>query len=217
MKKIISIISLLICIDTIAFGCTMIPSVWKTINNITDKSQPPSVFALTEAFMQIKNKFEREMRASKMPVKPFVLRSLLNASDSSIVSEEEYSLIKEAAEMVFKDCEIIPYQNLKKEGEENNIKYNFKNKFKVNLYFSEAKHTNIEMIDINPQIWALLRFIVRDEVKVFVRISEGEDDIPLFIDEFEVSPTIIVNPLISPVGGFFIRFERNNSKIKIYN
>ena len=194
------------------WGCTMIPSVWKTINNITDENRPPSVFALTEAFMQIRKKFDKEMRASRISVKPFVFRSLLNASGSSIVTKEEYSLIKKAAEMVFKDCEIIPYEYLKDEGEENKINYNYDNKFKVNLYFSEAKHTNIEMIDINLQIWALLRFIIRDEVKVFVRISEGNDDIPLFIDEFEVSPTIIINPLISPLGGYIIKFEKNDSK-----
>lgn len=189
----------------------MIPSVWKTIKSTTVENQSPTIYALTEAFMQIKNKFEREMRASKLPVKPFVFRSLINASDSSIVSEEDYLLIKKATEIVFNSSEIIPYNDLKEYGEENNIKYDFTNKFKVNLYLSDTKQTNISMIDLNLQIWALLRLILRDEVKVFVRISEGEDDIPLFIDEFEVSPTIIIDPLITPIGGYLETVETNNS------
>ena len=188
----------------------MIPSVWKNINTTTNKNINPTVFALTEAFMQIKNKYEREMKASKISIKPVVIRSLFNASDSSIISNEDYSNIKIAAEIVFNKCEIISYTSLPDENNLNNINYDFSNKYKMDLYFSDAKQTNIEMIDINPHIWALLRFIIRDEIKVFVRIT-GDDDLPLFIDEFEVSPTIVIDPLITPFGGFLETVEKNNS------
>ena len=66
------------------------------------------------------------------------------------------------------------------------------------------------MIDLNMQVWALLRFIVRDETSVYVRVSDSSDNI-LFLDEFKVSPTIVIEPLISPIGGYFETVEKNNS------
>ena len=209
--KFFFIIAFSLSITNRLIACTMVPSVWKTINSVTDDKQPPTVYALTEVFMELVYKLDREMRASKIPVKPFVIRSIINEKDNNKVSKEIYDLIKEASEMVLKSSEILAYEKLLVNGDEK-LDYDFTNKYKVDLIISDYKTTNIEMIDINPQVWALLQFVKRDEAKVIVRISDGKDDSPLFLDEFEVSPTIIIQPLLSPVGGYIIKVEKNNFK-----
>jgi hypothetical protein len=49
--------------------------------------------------------------------------------------------------------------------------------------------------------------LLREELKVFLRVADSRA-LQIFIDEITVSPTIIVDPIISPVGGYIIRFEK---------
>ncbi len=189
----------------------MVPSVWKTIDSSTEELQSPTVFALTEAFMQFKKKYTKEMKACSIPIKPFKVRGLFSGKESEVTNKETYASIKEAMEMIFNSVEIPDFANLPKETVissqqiTNSGEYHF-----LDLYVLDSKRTSIQMIDLNMQVWALLRFIVRDETTVFIRVSDSSDNI-LFIDEFNVSPTIVIDPLITTIGGYFVTVEKNNS------
>ena len=194
-----------------SFACVMVPSVWKTIDSSTENLQSPTVFALSEAFIQFKKKFAKEMKVCRIPIKPFKVRGLFSGKESEVINKETYASIKEALEMIFNEAEIPEFANLPKETDissqqiQNSDEYYF-----LDLYVSDSKRTSIHMIDLNMQVWALLRFIVRDETSVYVRVSDGSDNI-LFIDEFNVSPTIAIEPLITPIGGYLETVEKNNS------
>ena len=189
----------------------MVPSVWKTINTSTEELQSPTVYALTEAFMQLRKKFSKEMKVCNIPVKPFSVRSLFWGKESKAVNQETYSSTKEALEMVFSDVLIPEFNKLPNENDISTQQTKVSEEhYYLDLYVSDPKKTCVQMIDMNMQIWALLRLVIRDETSVYVRVSDSNDKL-LFIDEFEVSPTIIIDPLISPIGGFLETVEKNNS------
>lgn len=194
-----------------SLACVMVPSVWKTIDSTTEELQSPTVYAMDEAFLQLKKKFSKEMKACNIPVKPFAVRSLFPGEEGKIISKETYLVVKEALEMIFKDATIPDFNKLPKDTDiptqptKNPDKYYF-----LDLYVSGFKRTNVCMIDLNMQIWALLRMVVRDEIRVYVRVSDSSENL-LFVDEFDVSPTVVVEPLITPLGGYFKTVERNNS------
>jgi hypothetical protein len=189
----------------------MVPSVWKTIESSTEELQSPTVYALTEAFMQFKKKFATEMKVCNIPVKAFKIRGLFFGKEGETINKETYSYIKEALELIFSDIIIPDFNKLPKESDI--LSQQTKNpneQYLLDLYVYNSKRTNISMIDLNMQIWALFRFVVRDETSLYVRVSDGNDNL-LFVDEFEVSPTIVIDPLITPIGGFLETVEKNNS------
>ncbi len=194
-----------------SFACVMVPSVWKTIDTSTEELRSPSVFSLTEAFMQFKKKFLTEMKVCNIRIKPFKVRSIFSGIEGESISKESYSSIKEALNNIFIDANIPDFEKLpnitdihSQQTKESDVH------FFLDLYVLDSKRTSLHMIDLNMQIWALLRFVVRDETSVYVRVSDSSDNL-LFVDEFDVSPTIIVDPLITPIGGFFETVEKNNS------
>ncbi len=192
------------------FACTQIPSVWKTIDTISDASETLTIYALNEALINFRNKIDRELRASRIAAKPFVFRTIIN-EDNNLISEEQYKIVKESADLVFKEYEFLSYAqmvNFYNNGVIDNASYT--SKFYVDLSISGAKLKNISLIDLNPRIWALLKFIRRDEVKVSTRVSNPEDDIAIFLDEFDVSPTIGIEIILAPNGCFMNKFEKNN-------
>ena len=194
------------------FACVMVPSVWKTINSSTEELQSPTVYAMTEAFLQLNKKFATEMKVCNIQVKPFIVRSLFLGKEAGTINEESYLSIKEALKMIFNDAEIPDFDKLPKDidNPQQQIKVS-SDYYYLDLFVSDSKRTSVHMIDMNMQIWALLRFVVRDETTVYVRVSDCSDNL-LFVDEFEVSPTIVIDPLISPIGGFLETVEKNNSK-----
>ncbi|MBR4328848.1 MAG: hypothetical protein IKP71_03270, partial [Candidatus Riflebacteria bacterium] len=144
-----------------SFACVMVPSVWKTIDSSTEELQSPTVFALSEAFTQFNKKFAKEMKVCRIPIKPFKIRGLFSGKESEVINQETYASIKEALEMIFNEAEIPEFANLPKETVvssqqiQNSDEYYF-----LDLYVSDSKRTSIHMIDLNMQVWALLRFIV---------------------------------------------------------
>lgn len=189
----------------------MVPSVWKTIESSTEELQSPTIYALTEAFMQFKKKFVTEMKVCKIPVKAFKVRGLFSGKEGETVNKETYSSIKEALELIFNDIKIPDFNKLSKETDFfSQQTKNSNEQYLLDFYVYNSKRTNISMIDLNMQIWALFHFVVRDETSVYVRVSDSNDNI-LFVDEFEVSPTIVIDPLITPIGGFLETVEKNNS------
>ena len=203
---------LLLFVAVESFACVMVPSVWKTIDSSTEELQSPSVYALAEAFMQFKKKFAKEMKVCNIPVKAFMLRSLLLGKEGKTINKETYLSVKEALEQIFNDVIIPEFEKLPKESDIfSQQSKDSDEQYYLDLYVSDSKTTYINMIDLNMQIWALLRLVVRDEVTVYVRVSDCCENL-LFLDEFKVSPTIVIDPLITPIGGFIETFEKNDSK-----
>ncbi|MDD3001674.1 MAG: ankyrin repeat domain-containing protein, partial [Candidatus Riflebacteria bacterium] len=195
-----------------AFACVMQPSVWNPISTET-KESTPSVYALVEAFAQFRAKMETEMRAGKISLRPLVIVGAFDAQSEQKVDSEAYNNVSEAMNVIWRDAKILPYNELHSSFEEAYEPESAKvsnGKYTVTIMVSDAKTSLINMIDMNPQVFELLRFVIRDELKFFVRVSD-ENNIPVFLDEFDVSPTLIVDPLLSPIGGFFIRFEKNTT------
>lgn len=210
-RCIIAACSLLLFSAVETFACVMVPSVWKTIDSSTENLQSPTVYALTEAFMQLKKKFAKEMKICGIPIKSFKARYLSSGEESESINKETYLSIKEALGMVFHDIVIPDFDKLPNESDiPLQQSTNSDEAYYLDLYVSDSKRTSIHMIDLNMQVWALLRFIVRDETSVYVRVSDSSDNI-IFLDEFNVSPTIAVEPIISPIGGYFETVEKNNS------
>ena len=194
-----------------AFPCVMVPSVWKNIESTTEELNSPTVYAMTEVLMQLRKKIATEMKACKIPCKAFAIRGLFAGKDGEIANKETYLKIKEALEIAFKDVLIPDYDKLPKETDISSEQIQASDEYYyLDLYISDSKSTCINMIDLNMQIWALLRLVLRDETTVYVRASDSSNN-PFFIDEFEVSPTIVIEPLLTPLGGFFKTVERNNS------
>ena len=193
-----------------SFACTQIPSVWKTIDTTTEASESLTVYALNEAFINFREKVDKEFRANKIAARPFVFRTIIK-NDIDLVSEDEYKIVKESVDLIFKEYGILSYKEMSdfyNNGVINNA--SFSQCFYVDLSISSAKIENISLVDLNPHIWALLKFIRRDSVKVYTRVSNPEDDIAIFLDEFEVSPTIAIETALTPIGCFIIKLEKNN-------
>jgi hypothetical protein len=186
-------------------ACTMEPAVWREISTNTECFFP-STYGLVEGFLQIKKRFEMDMRASKMPIKPLVLTNL-SIKDELEFDVDAYENIAHAVGVVWKNATLLPKDKL---GSELVGDYEVpEGVYGMGIELDKCRKTTVAMIDLNPQVFSLLRLVVRDEFKVFVRITD-ETGMAVFIEELEVSPTLVVDPLLSPLGGFFVRIEKNN-------
>ncbi len=186
-------------------ACTMEPAVWHELSTSTERSFP-TTYGLAEAFLQIKKRFEMEMRASKFPIKPLIFTDVAIKSEVTF-DEKAYENLDYALGVVWRDVTLLPYKNL---GSELVSQYEVDEfHYGVSIELDKCYETNISMIDLNPQVYELLRLVLRDELKLMVRIID-ETGLPVFIEEFDVSPTLVVDPLLSPLGGYFVRIEKNN-------
>lgn len=186
-------------------ACTMEPAVWHELSTNTERSFP-SIYGLAEAFLQIKKRFETEMRATKHPIRPLVLTELAVGDDMTL-NEEGYERLGQALGVAWRDAGLLPFGELGSElmgGHKVD-----EHSYAMGVELSGCRVSTINLIDLNPQVFALLRLVVRDELKAFVRITDASG-LPVFIEEFEVSPTLVVDPLLSPLGGYFVRIEKNN-------
>jgi hypothetical protein len=183
------------CLD----ACTMTPSVWRVIEE-KEISQTPTTYGLVEAFYQIKRKLEKELIVLGLPIKPINFMEIVGQGGE--LSLEARSAFAEAADVIWKDALILPSANLSAPIDNASI-------YRARVNVLQSKSTKINMIDLNPQVFELLRFVVRDELRLHVSIMD-EEDLPVLVDEIEVSPTIVIDPLLSPIGGYLIRIEKNN-------
>ncbi|MDD2625063.1 MAG: ankyrin repeat domain-containing protein [Candidatus Riflebacteria bacterium] len=201
----------MLCFNTAA-ACVMQPSVWNQISSET-KETTPSVYVLVEALTQFRTKMETEMRAGNVAFKQLCFKGVFDALSEQKIDLETYNNLLQAINVVWRDAQILPYDELLLSFEESYEETSFvgeNNKYSVILVLSDSKTSLINMVDMNPQVYELLRFVVRDELKVFARASDSSGS-AIFLDEFDVSPTLIVDPLLSPIGGFFIKFEKNTT------
>jgi hypothetical protein len=215
MKKLlIVILSLMLQLAVSLSACTMEPSIWQTVEAV-DSEDDPGVFALSDALYQLRNKLTKELSASNVPVQPLTFVGVFYGDTPAVMSSSTRQILEQASEIVWSDARILPpaelvtspqdFVALQKAAEAAGKGY-----YTALLQISGARSSYISQIDLNFWLYQLYRCVLREEIKVLLRVADSEGT-AIFIDEITVSPTIIVDPLVSPVGGYIIRIEKNTA------
>ena len=189
-------------------ACVMEPCLWQTVE-VVDSAGDPGVLALSDALFQLRKKFAAEMAACKLPERPITFVGAY--LEETPMSSATLRILEQSAELVWNDATILPasqmvsspqdYEALQKASEKAG-----KDGYSATIHVSGAQSTAINQIDANFWLYQLYRCVMREELKAFIRIADSAGT-ALFVDEITVSPTVMVDPLISPVGGYIIRFE----------
>jgi len=215
MKKLIMIIlSLLLSGAVSLFACTMEPSIWQTVESV-DSENDPGVFALSDALYQLRKKLTKELSACNMPVRPLIFVGIFDGDPPAVISSAARQIFEQATEIVWSDARILPPSELIKSPQDyvalqKAAEAVGKESYTALLHISGARSSSISQIDLNFWLYQLYRCVLREEIKVLLRVADSEGT-AIFIDEITVSPTIIVDPMISPVGGYIIRLEKNTA------
>lgn len=195
-------------------ACTMEPNMWKRIDSV-DFPGNPGIYALTEALYQIKEKFNKEMQACNLATGPLTFTGAWYGFPAKTVGSSNYSDLQNAINVVWKDAKLINLAEMVPEENDitiqNSVAAKLSSGYAITIKVTEAKSTAINLIDLNFHCYNLFRLVLRDELRLFVRITDRSGT-AVFLDDITVSPTLIVDPLISPLGGFFIRVEKNTSR-----
>jgi len=189
-------------------ACTMEPSIWKQI----EKSGGPGdagVYALVDALSQFRDKFEREMGNCGMATGPIRLFRAVRA-DSAALSQGDYDNLLTALDVVWPDASAESFSQLQ-QSEPEPTGGVASGSYRLRLEISASGHDSIVLNDLNFKLYQLYRMVLREKVTILARVSDSTGT-PVFIDEFTVSPTILVDPIISPIGGYLIRLEKNSSR-----
>lgn len=197
-----------------ATACTMEPSVWKQIETI-DAQDGPGTYALVDALLQIKTKFDREMLACRLATGPLTFTGIWQGEKAQSADSGLYENFATAVNVVWNNALLLPAKNLVAAADDLSAQNAAAGKiaagYAATVHVTNARSTTINLIDANFKLFHLFRLVLREELRMFVRITDREGT-AVFLDEIAVSPTFIVDPLISPVGGFFIRLEKNTAQ-----
>ncbi|PKL44670.1 MAG: hypothetical protein CVV41_04705 [Candidatus Riflebacteria bacterium HGW-Riflebacteria-1] len=193
-------------------ACVMEPGVWQTVE-VIDSAGDPGVLALSDALFQLRKKFAAEMAACKIPERPITFVGAY--LDETPMSSSTLTILEQSVELVWNDARVLPASELVSSPEDYVALHKAAEKagkdgYSATIHVSGAQSTAINQIDVNFWLYQLYRCVMREELKAFIRIADSSGT-ALFIDEIAVSPTVMVDPLISPVGGYIIRFEKNTA------
>ncbi|PKL49919.1 MAG: hypothetical protein CVV42_04475 [Candidatus Riflebacteria bacterium HGW-Riflebacteria-2] len=215
MKHLIIIILSLMLSGAVSLSaCTMEPSIWQTVEAI-DSEDDPGVFALSDALYQLREKLTKELSACNMPVQPLTFVGIFYGDTPTEMSSSTRQILEQATEIVWNDARILPPAELVRSPQDfvalqKAAEAAGKESYTALLQISGARSSSISQIDLNFWLYQLYRCVLREEIKVLLRVADSEGT-AIFIDEIAVSPTIIVDPMLSPVGGYIIRLEKNTA------
>ncbi|OGK07373.1 MAG: hypothetical protein A2W80_02195 [Candidatus Riflebacteria bacterium GWC2_50_8] len=211
-KLLLSVFTLLFAAQLNA--CVMEPAIWQTVE-VVDSTDDPGVFALSDALYQLRRKFSAELAACKMPELPITFVGAFYGETPVVMSSSLLRILEQSVELIWSDARVLPeselagspddYVLLQKAAEKAG-----KESYSATIHVSDARNTAINQIDLNFWLYQLYRCVMREELKVFIRITDSSGT-AVFIDEIAVSPTVMVDPIISPLGGYIIRFEKNTA------
>lgn len=212
LLKYLLIIFVLIC-SNIAYSCTMADSYWQELDTKTIASKPRA-YALSDALYILRNKCEKEMLACNLATGPIFITGVFYNGVSAKNDNELYEEAKLAAEIIWPNVVIASSSEMPNGPEDYEqidlLAKKYSQGFTVTLNCENAKETIMNFIDINPQFYEYLKFVYREELKVNIRVADSSC-IPIYLDEINVSPTVIIQPYLSPIGGYIYIFEKNNT------
>ncbi len=189
-------------------ACTMEPSIWKQIEK-TGGPGDAGVYALADALLQFRDKFDKEMRNCGLATGPIRLFRAVRA-DNVPLSQGEYDNLLAALDIVWSDVSAEAFAQLHQPEPEPKAGV-ASGGYRLRLEISNSGHDMIVLNDLNFKLYQLYRTVLREEVRILTRVSDAAGN-PVFIDEFSVSPTILADPIVSPLGGYLIRLEKNSSR-----
>lgn len=210
MRKLVKVILLFMLLPVLQplIACTMEPSIWKQIEK-TGGPGDAGVYALADALLQFRDKFEKEMRNCGLATGPIRIFRAVRA-DSVPLSQGDYDNLLAALDVVWSDASSEAFAQL--QLPESELTGGLASAgYRLQLEISASGHDAIILNDLNFKLYQLYRMVLREEVRILTRVSDATGN-PVFIDEFAVSPTILVDPIISPLGGYLIRLEKNSSR-----
>ena len=210
MRKLVKVILLFMLLPVLQplIACTMAPSIWKQIEK-TGGPGDAGVYALADALLQFRDKFEKEMRNCGLATGPIRIFRAVRA-DSVPLSQGDYDNLLAALDIVWSDASSEAFSQL--QLPESELTGGLASAgYRLQLEISASGHDTIVLNDLNFKLYQLYRMVLREEVRILTRVSDAAGN-PVFIDEFAVSPTILVDPIISPLGGYLIRLEKNSSR-----
>jgi hypothetical protein len=215
MKNTFFIILFFLLMPLYLSACTMEPSLWDTLE-IVDGESDPGVFALTDALYQLHKKMFDDLSACGIPVLPITVVAAFQGDDQAVMSDTALKSLEHAMQIAWQDATLLSASELVKSPEdfialEKAGKKVGDRSYSAMIKVAGARSASINQIDLNFWLYQLYRCVLREEIRVFIRIADSSGT-ALFIDEITVSPTVIVDPMISPVGGFIIRFEKNTAR-----
>ena len=192
----------------------MEPSVWQEIDT-GEINNTIGVYALIDAFYQFKDKFDKEMKTCGLATGPITFIGAWKGEKATLLTADQYTKLQTAVARVWKNADILPLSEFVVSNNDillqNKKAQALKSGYAAIIHILSSKSSLINLIDLNFNYYSLLRLVMRDEMKLFIRIID-RNGMPVFVEEFEVSPTFIADPLISPIGGFLIRLEKNTSR-----
>ncbi len=192
----------------------MEPSAWTQIETQSSPGNT-STYALVDALLQFREKFEREMTACNLATGPIIFVGAWNSETGKTISQQQYENLAEAMQVVWPDSRLVDYDSLLAEMN-NPVAAGSGEKtqgvgHRAGIQLSGERSSTISLLDRNFKLFQLFRLVLREELRMFTRVTDADEN-ALFVDEFSVSPTILVDPAFSPLGGFFFRLEKNSSR-----
>lgn len=203
----------ILCAGFSASACKMEPSVWQRISQV-DEPADPGMIAMTDALFQMREKFEREMRAANLASGPMTIIGAWYGSNHESADEERFENLRHAAESVWKDVRCIDLEKMIKSHEDlaemTKRSVEVGHGYSVTVHFAESRFAAINLIDLNLRYICFLRLVYREETRLFARVLDAGGN-TVFVDEFHVSPTFSIDPMITAVGGFVLRYDKNSA------
>lgn len=207
---------LLLFFITVCFAgnaCEMEPSFWVTVEEIQTESAP-GIYSISDALNKITRRFMRGLRATNDDFLPIAFIAAFDENPPVKVLPEVFELIEVSARLAWRDKYISrgldklvkaydDYENIVASAQD------LCGYYSATIHVSNTGSSVINQVDVNFYLYTMVRTVYREEARVFLRITDSEG-LPVLVDELDVSPTIIFDSIITPVGGFIIKMEQNS-------
>ncbi|MBI3039948.1 hypothetical protein HYY75_13015 [bacterium] len=193
-------------------GCLNFAHEWTVIATGTYDSTG-NVFALSNAFFQFKEEFGKQSSSKNHASETISVAGVFWGEKSEPASGDQIDCFQRAINLSWGPDRIIidPGKILMTDDSEKFLEAarNGKTPLSATVHVKKFASDQLVLLDLIFFNWALLRTVFREELTMTVQVVDRAGDL-VFLDEFNVSPTILTDTMLSPSGNYLTYFEKHD-------
>jgi len=201
-------------ISILAGACDLLPHEWVIAAKKGSVSSLVS-YALADGMFQCRRQLETEFsNTGKAPGK-ILFAGCFDGRIAPITAGPERSALEEAIETAWPASQagFLWQPGLSLDDHEGLVRAarSVQASYTAFIQVKDPETEEIDLVDGVFFLWACVRLVLKEKAKIFVKILDQQGQ-TVFLDEFEVSPTVLSEVIMTPLGCFLQRMEKRNSR-----
>ncbi|MFZ2955480.1 MAG: hypothetical protein WA705_01090 [Candidatus Ozemobacteraceae bacterium] len=195
-------------------GCESLPHEWFLVNSEVTAAGS-NTYAFADVLLKWHDKMTGELASVGLSTAPITIVGLFGRDPAQPINDQEKKCFEDAVSCAwpasFGSMGLKPGVILDDHDSLVKIASGATTPLIAIVQIKDNQLENIQFTDQACYLWAGIRFLHKEYALIGVKVITKNGD-TVFLDEFEASPTVLADLIISPVGSFIQRLEKRNRK-----